>query len=189
MHLEKKLPVDNNHREAMRYQISFDLRRNIARVISHYSMEAVRKDITLDINVSLETPNYFHGNANYFLEIFSQLLKVSIEFLDKGIIYIRICHDSAHQTNSCETDLSVSITTFSQAPISSDLSYAVTIPGYSKNPTGIPLVNCTTLQRIKNLCAYLAGSLVLKKLDEHKTLFRVNCILQRAFPTTMQQQA
>ena len=186
MLLEKNLPAENSKREALRYQPSFDLRKNIAGVIAHYSTEALRKGITLDINVAHETPNYFHGKANCFVEIFSQLLKVTIASLDEGTIYIRIFHDSMHLANNCETDLTISITTFSKAECS-PLPDVKWTPDSERNTCMIPMANCTTLQRVRVLCAYLAGSLILQKLGGNKTLYRVNCFLQQAFPANRLQ--
>ena len=94
-----------------RYQPSFDLRKNIARVIAHYSMEAIGKGIMLDIYVDHEIPNYFHGYVNCFVEIFSKMLKICIASMDEGEITIRIQQESVHQTNNCKTALSVSMTT------------------------------------------------------------------------------
>lgn len=186
MLLEKNIPTEKRKREALRYQPSFDLRKNIAGVIAHYSMEALREGITLDINVAHETPNYFHGKANCFVEIFSQLLKVTIASLDEGTIYIRISHDSMHLTNNCETDLTISITTHSKAECSPLPD--VNLPPDSERITSrIPMANCTTLKRVRDLCAYLAGSLILRKLDRNKTLYRVNCFLQQAFPANRLQ--
>jgi hypothetical protein len=180
MYLEKNIASDISRKEALRYQPSFDLRKKIAAVISHYSIAAISKGITLDIYLDHETPNYFHGNANCFLEMLSQLLKLSIASLNEGEISIRIHHESIHQSNNCQTELTICIITDS---LVESKVYSGTFNKSQPNTTAynkFPLANCSTLHRIRNLSSFFAGKLSVKTLDECRTKFLLKCFLQQA---------
>ena len=182
MNLDRNFAAGNCKREALRYQPFFDLRKNIAKVVAHYTMTAVQKGISLDIFVAHETPNYFHGNVSCFLLLLSQLLKHAIDSLDQGEISIRIYHDSLHQTNDCDAELSIIITTHNPR-------YSMDFP-HAGQP--LELVNSTgrrtnskshaALIRIKDLCGYFAGNLTWQNLTPQKTQYFLTCILQQTHP-------
>ncbi len=163
MYLEKDLPVKNCKQEALRYQPCFDLRKNIAKIVAQYCMAAGQQGVDLDLFVAHETPNYFHGNLNCFLEILARLLELSIESLDTGEVCIRICHDSLHQNNSCVTELSIIITVCSSTHFNS--AHRVEKISILNKPDkkSIPFKGYSALQRIKSLCSFFDGSLTLQK--------------------------
>jgi hypothetical protein len=186
MFLRKKLPVNDSKLEALRYQPSFELRKNIATVVAYYTLAAVQKGITLDLFVSSETPNYFHGNVSCFMVILSQLLKHGIESLDdQGDICIRISDDSLHQSNSCETELSIIITIHN--PIKPDHFSGVNrFSRLTVSANGnIQLNGDIGLQRIKHLCNYFDGNFSMQKLDDRKTQYLVSFVLHQAHPVRM----
>jgi len=189
MFLRKELPVNDSKCEALRYQPSFDLRKNIAKVVAYYTLVAVQKGITLDLFVSSETPNYFHGSVSCFLVMLAQLLKHAIESLDHGNICIRISHDSLHQSNSCQTELSIIITM--QNPKKPDSFSIVAQPaGLSNCAEGkIPFNGDIALHRIKHLCNYFDGSFSLQKLDNRKIQYCVTFVLHRAHSVRMLHSA
>jgi hypothetical protein len=185
MYLSKELLSNDLKREALRYQPSFDLRKNIAKVIACYSIAAVQKGITLDIFVSPETPNYFQGNVSSFLMMLSQLLNHCIATLHQGNICIRISHDSLHQSNSCETELSILIT--SHNPTKPNIVARVKqFPQISDcADRAIRFNGDISLHRINHLCNYFAGSFSMQKLDEQKIQYLVTFILQQTHPASM----
>lgn len=189
MFVSRELPVNDSRREALRYQPSFDLRKNIAKVVAYYTLAAVRKGITLDLFVSAETPNYFYGNVSCFLVMLAQLLKHSIETLDQGNICIRISHDSLHQSNICQTELSIIITM--QNPIKPDShSRVARFARLSHCAVGkIPFNEDSALHRIKHLCNYFEGSFSLQKLDDRKIQYRVTFVLHQAHSVRMRHLA
>jgi hypothetical protein len=184
MFIENDVPVSKKKGEAFRYQPYFDLRKNIAKVVSYYSMTAVKKGITLDIFVAQETPNYFQGNLTLFLGLLAQLLQYCIEALDGGEICIRVNHESLHQNNNCETELSITITTCNHkqtdTPMDNTLPQICQAVGKS-----IPLRSYTTLHHIKQLCQDIDGSLTMRRFDDRKNQYHVSLILQQAHPARM----
>lgn len=182
MLLEKNRPVSFQGREAFRYQPSFDLRKNIAKILAYYSSEAFAKNIVLDIFVSPETPNYYQGNSSSFMVTLLQLLRHAIEWLNGGEISIRIHHDSLHQKNSCETEVSI-ILTINKAL--QQKSSAGTERSAKAEKPDTKLSDFNALHRIQMICHYLNGTFSMQKLDECRTQFLVVFHLQQAHSARM----
>jgi hypothetical protein len=179
MLVEKERSTGTFKNEAKRYQPSFDLRKNIARVLAHYSVLAVQKDILLDIFVTHETPNYFHGNKTCFLEMLSQLLKHCIESMDTGEITIRINHDSFHQKNNCETKLSIIITSYNKQDLENVTDSAENTYQIGSVGKYIPSKNNIALHRIGHLCGYFDGEFSLHTIDDHRAQYILSLILHQ----------
>lgn len=175
----------DQRREALRYQPSFDLRKNIAKVVAYHSLGALKKNITLDIFVSPETPNYFQGNMSSFLVILSQLLKHSIDSLDGGEINIRVHQESLHKSNSCETEIAIIVTSRSLTKLH-NFTEVVRLPRLPDPGNDEKEFNdYMSLLRLNRLCKYFEGSYALAKLDDHTIRYRVNFVLQQAHPSRM----
>ena len=185
MYLSKELSTSARKREALRYQPSFDLRKNIAKVVAYYSIAAVQNGITLDIFVSPETPNYFQGNVSCFLMMLSQLLNHCIASLHHGNLCIRVSHDSLHQSNSYETELSIVITSHNPTTLNS-IAEVNRYPQLSDCADRRTRFNDDiSLYQINHLCNYFAGSFSMQKLDEQKTQYLVTFTLQQTHPASM----
>jgi hypothetical protein len=182
MYLSKEQSFSSCKREALQYQPSFDLRKNIAKVVAHYSMAAVQKGITLDIFVAHETPNYFYGNVSCFLVMLSQLLKHCIDSLDAGEISIRIYHESLHQSNSSETELSIITTTHNSTKLN-NFAGDNCLPRLSGPADRKIQLNCyASLEHINHFCNYFDGNFSMQKLEDREIQYIVTFILQQAHP-------
>lgn len=182
MFLSKESSCNDIKREAIRYQPSFDLRKNIAKIVAYHSPAAVQKGIVLDIFVSPETPNYFQGNVSCFLVMLSQLLKHGIESLKQGDLSIRIYHDSLHQNNSCDTEISIIITTHDPTECRNTTAGAQCSGLISFADRQISLNGHDSLHRVKELCRYFDGNFTLQRTSDHMTQYIVTCILQQTHP-------
>ena len=184
MLLRKEQPVSSHKRGNCPYQPSFDLRRNIAKVVANYSLVAFWKNILLDIFVTHETPNYFQGDPTCFLGLLSELLKHCIDSLAEGEICIRIDHDSIHKKNNCDTELSIIITTRSTElkNLSGDDHLQ---PSYNDADKNRALKTFASILRIEQLCRCFAGDIKKQKLDDRKTQYTVSLVLQQSHPARM----
>ena len=184
MLLEKDIPVIKYNKDTKRYQLSFDLRRNIAKVITYYSGAAINKDILLDIFIDHETPNYFHGNIRCLLEILSQLLRHSIESITKGEISIRINHETFHQKNDSETKLSIIITAHEHEKLKEKSGCCIESSSINSSQKHFCLNNHIALQRIRQLCDNLEGKLLVRNIDSHRSQYRLTLVLHQFHPAT-----
>ena len=182
MLLRKDLPAGNRKREAFRYQPSFNLRKNIAKVVANYSIFAVQKNILLDIFVDHETPNYFQGDLTCFLGLLSELFKHCIKSLDGGEMCIRINHDSVHKNNNCETELSITVTTYSTTGIKDLAEVSHFSQLYNAEDKNSALKRYASFLRIQHLCGYFSGNFSTQRLDDRKTQFAVSLALQQTHP-------
>lgn len=185
MLLRKDRPGSGREREVCHYQPFFDLRRNIAKVITNYSIIAVQKNILLDIFVAHETPNYFQGDLTNLLELLSELFKHSIKSMADGEICIRINHESLHKSNNCETELSIITTTRSTTRSKNPLSDSIPPPSNNAAPADTALNNFSSFLRLQHLCSYFGGNITRQKLDDRKTQYTVSLILQQANPARL----
>lgn len=185
MYLSKEIPFRNQKREAFRYQPSFDLRKNIAKVVADYSILAVQKNILLDIFVDHETPNYFKGDLNCFLGLVSELLRHCIESLNEGEICIRINHESIHKNNNCKAELSLVVTTRGKT----GRNNLPEINSYSQLNNAVDKSLATkryaSFLRIQHLCSYFGGKFTTLKLKDQKTKYSVTFVLQQVHPHRM----
>lgn len=179
MLLSKEVQFNGHKREALRYQPTFDLRKNVARVVAYYAPSAIQKGITLDIFVSPETPNYFQGNVSCFLVILSQLLQHSIELMRHGDLCIRIYHDSLHQSNSCATELSITVTANDPSQRKELTSGTKSARASNSADKKLSLKGPGALNRIKELCRYFDGNLTLQKKGAYMPRYIVTCVLQQ----------
>jgi len=182
---EKDIPVVKYEKDAKRYQLSFDLRRNIAKVITFYSGAAISKDILLDIFIDHETPNYFHGNISCLLEMLSQLLRHSIESITKGEISIRINHESFHQKNDSETKLSIIITTHEYEKSREKSGCCNDSCSINSPQKRFCLNNHVALQRIRQLCGNLNGKLLVYHIDSQRMQYRLTLVLHQTHSMTL----
>jgi hypothetical protein len=188
MYTSRDLPVSNPTREAFRYQPFFDLRKNIAKVVADYTLAAIQKNILLDIFISHETPNYYQGDLTGFSRLLSELLKICIDSLAEGEICIRIDHDSIHKTNNCDTELAINIITFNSTEIKNKPEDNLS-SFEEENKENSALKTFASILLIQHLCRYFNGDIRKRKLDDRKTQYSVNLILQRSHPARMLYQA
>ena len=115
----------------------------------------------------------------------SQLLKHGIDSLDQGEISIRIYYDTLHKNNSCETELSITITISNSTKLNNFAEFKQ-FPRLSDSTDKKILLNTyLSLHRINHLCEYFDGNFSVKKLDDRKIQYLVTYVLQQAHPVLM----
>lgn len=172
--------VYHQESEAYRYQPSFDLRKNIARIVAKFSLLAVRKKIVLDIFVSQEIPNSLQGNLACFLDLFSELLKHCLGSFYGGELRIRINHESLHRNNNCQIELSIIMTTLETAPNITLHEDSLNRSLYRVPDKNVLQKNFTPLNRIQGLCRNFNGTFSVQRLDPLKTRYVLMLVLQQA---------
>ncbi len=145
---------------------SFDLLSSIKQLINSLSSLTDNKDITFELNISANVPQFLFGDQTRIIQILSNLLSNAIIFTNKGSVTLSVKPSDDEQNIIFEIqDTGIGISENIKKSIENSITEFDYLESRIENGTGLSLVLS------KQLAALMRGTLTYKSSTEEGTTF------------------